>query len=66
MWRGDETEIEALYLLERLYLEEKRYRDAFYVMRTAIKVFPNSPLTRRIQDEAAASFESLFLAQRRR
>ncbi len=61
MWRGDETEIEALSVLERLYLEEKRYRDAFYVMRTAIKVFPNSPFTRRIQDEAAASFESLFL-----
>ena len=40
MWRGDETEIEALSVLERLYLEEKRYRDAFYVMRTAIKVFP--------------------------
>ena len=61
VWRGDETEIEALSVLERLYLEEKRYRDAFYVMRTATKVFPASPFTRLIQDEASASFESLFL-----
>ena len=35
-WRGDETEIEALQLLARLYTEEQRYRDAFHVMRTAL------------------------------
>jgi tetratricopeptide (TPR) repeat protein len=60
-WRGDETETEALQLLSRFYAEEKRYRDAFQIMRTALVVFPNSELTRRIQDQAAVSFESLFL-----
>jgi tetratricopeptide (TPR) repeat protein len=61
VWRGDETEIEALELLGHLYIEEQRYRDAFYVMRTAQAAFPGSPITRRIQSEAAATFERLFL-----
>lgn len=62
IWRGDETEIEALQLMARLYTEEDRYRDAFHVMRTALKAHPNSEMTRRIQDEAAVTFDSLFLA----
>ena len=61
-WRGDDTEVEALQLLARLYTEEGRYREAFHVMRTAFKAHPNSELTRRIQEEAAATFDSLFLA----
>ena len=60
-WRGDETETEALQLLGRAYAEEKRHRDAFQIMRTALIVYPNSEMTRRIQDEAAVAFESLFL-----
>ncbi len=35
-WRGDETEVEALQMLARLYTEEDRYRDAFHVMRVAL------------------------------
>jgi hypothetical protein len=62
IWRGDETEIEALQLLGRLYTEQARYRDAFYVMRTAMQAHPNSEMTRQIQDEAAATFDHLFLA----
>src|SRR5438876_331208 len=58
IWRGDETEIEALQLLTRLYTEEGRYRDAFHVARTALKAHPNSELTRRIQEEAAATFDT--------
>jgi len=61
IWRGDETEVEALQILARLYTEEGRYRDSFYVMRSAMAAHPNSDLTRRIQDEAAATFEALFL-----
>ena len=60
-WRGDDTEIDALQVLARLYTEEGRYREAFHVMRTAFKAHPNAELTRGIQDEAAATFESLFL-----
>jgi tetratricopeptide (TPR) repeat protein len=64
VWRGDETEIEALQLLARLYTDDRRYRDAFQVMHTALKVHPNSDMTRRIQDEAALTFDSVFLADK--
>jgi tetratricopeptide (TPR) repeat protein len=62
VWRGDETEIEALHKLARLYTEEQRYRDAFHVMRSALKAHPDAQLSRRIYDEAAITFDSLFLA----
>ena len=64
VWRGDDTEIEALQKLARLYTEEQRYRDAFYVMRSALKAHPNAQASRRIYDEAAVTFDSLFLAGR--
>jgi tetratricopeptide (TPR) repeat protein len=63
-WRGDETEAEALQVLGRLYAEDGRYRDAFTVMHTALEVYPQSEMTRRIQDEAAVAFESLFLGNK--
>jgi hypothetical protein len=62
VWRGDETEAQALEILSRLYTEEGRYRDAFYVMRSAAVAHPDSDMTRRIQDEAAKTFDMLFLA----
>ncbi len=62
VWRGDETETEGLRLLAHLYTEDNRYRDAFHVMRTALRAHPDSDQTRRIQDEAAKTFDSLFLA----
>jgi tetratricopeptide (TPR) repeat protein len=61
-WRGDETEAEGLQLLAHLYTQDKRYRDAFHVMRTALLAHPNSDLTRKIQDEAARTFDSLFMS----
>src|SRR5690606_12572040 len=62
VWRGDDTEVEGLKLLAHLYTEEKQYREAFHVMRTAMLAHPNSDLTRKIQDEAAETFNSLFLS----
>jgi len=62
VWRGDETEIEGLNVLAHLYTEEGRYRDAFYVMRSAMAARPDSSLTHQIQDEAARTFDSLFLS----
>jgi tetratricopeptide (TPR) repeat protein len=62
IWRGDETEIEALKDLAHLYTEDGRYRDAFYVMRSAMAAHPDSAMTRQIEDEAAATFDSLFLS----
>ncbi|HEY6257064.1 MAG TPA: tetratricopeptide repeat protein [Xanthobacteraceae bacterium] len=64
IWRGDDTEIEALKLLAHLYTAEGRYRDSFHIMRTALTAHPNSDLTRGIQDEAAETFENIFLAGR--
>ena len=62
VWRGDDTEIEALQILARLYTEQGRYRDSFYVMRSALASHPNSDMTRRIQQEAAKTFDAVFLA----
>ncbi len=64
IWRGDETEIEALKVLAHLYTEDGRYRDAFYVMRSAMAARPDSALTRQIEDEAAATFDALFLTNK--
>ena len=64
IWRGDETEIEALKVLAHLYTEDGRYRDAFYVMRSAMAARPDSALTHQIQDEAAHTFDSLFLTSK--
>ena len=61
IWRGGETEAEGLKLLAHLYTEENRYRAAFHVMRVALLVHANSEFTRAIQDEAAVTFDSLFL-----
>jgi hypothetical protein len=62
IWRGDDTEIEALQVLARLYTEEGRLRDAFGVMRAALTAHSQSDRTRSIQDDAAATFEALFLS----
>src|SRR5262249_36916468 len=64
IWRGDETEIEALKDLAHLYTEDGRFRDAFYVMRSAMAAHPDSSMTHQIQDEAAATFDSLFRASK--
>jgi hypothetical protein len=62
IWRGDDTEIGALEILAELYTEDRRYRDSFYVMRSAVAAHPDSDMTHRIQEEAAATFDTLFLA----
>jgi len=62
IWRGDETELEGLKLLAHLYTEDGLYREAFHAMRTAMRAHPNSVLTRQIQDEAAVTFDNLFVA----
>jgi tetratricopeptide (TPR) repeat protein len=61
IWRGDETEAEALKVLAHLYIEDGRYREAFNLMRIAVKAHPDSEITRQIQDDAAAAFDVLFL-----
>ena len=64
VWRGDETETQGLQLLASLYTGDGRYRDAFHVMRTALLAHPNADETRKIQDEAAKTFDALFLGDK--
>jgi hypothetical protein len=61
LWRGDDNEVETLQQLGRLYTQEARYRDALQSMLTALRFHPRSPLAPRIQEEAAATFQALFL-----
>jgi tetratricopeptide (TPR) repeat protein len=63
-WRGDRTEVETLAMLVDLYTKEGRYRDAFSTMHTALVTHPGSETTRRIQDSAAGTFDTLFLTDK--
>ena len=49
-------------MLARLYTDEGHYRNSFYAMRSALAARPNSDMTRRIQQEAAKTFDVLFLS----
>jgi len=59
-WRGGDLEIEALAELGRIYVDQKRWRDAFITARRANENFPDNPLTRRMHDETAQRFADLF------
>jgi hypothetical protein len=63
-WRGDETEIETMRLLARLYVAEARYRDAFNLLDAALLVRPESENTRNFYTEMASIFEDMFLSDR--
>jgi tetratricopeptide (TPR) repeat protein len=60
-WRGDELELEVLGALAKLYLKEKRYRDAFQTYRNATLVNPDSQITREMYDTVSKTFVTLFL-----
>ena len=64
VWRGDETEVETMRLLAKLYVGEARYRDAFNLLDAALLVRPESETTRSFHSEMAAIFEDLFLSDR--
>jgi hypothetical protein len=61
LWRGDDIEVETLQQLGHLYTQEARYRDALQSMLTALRFHPQSSLAPRIEEEAAATFQALFL-----
>jgi tetratricopeptide (TPR) repeat protein len=61
IWRGDDTEAEGLTLLAHFYRLDNRYREELHAWRVALLYHPNSDYTRKIQDEAAVTFEDLFL-----
>ncbi len=59
-WRGGELEIEALAELNRRYVEQQRWREAFQIARRANENYPDNPLTRRMHDETAQRFAEMF------
>lgn len=63
-WRGDETEIETMRLLAKLYVAEARYRDGFNLLDAALMVKPESETTRSFYTEMVSIFEDLFLSER--
>jgi hypothetical protein len=63
-WRGNETEIETMFMLGRLYVAEARYREAFRQLDAAQLTFADNEITRVFQTEMAAVFEDLFLANK--
>ncbi len=60
-WRGDDIELRTLRVLADLYVKEKRYRDAFTMMRNSIEAFPDRKLALHIQDDMKQVFKNLFL-----
>ena len=60
-WRGDNTELEALQILARLYAQEGRYSDLLFVMRRAMEANASSPITHQIENAARKTFISVFL-----
>ena len=62
-WRGDETEVEALQTAgAALHRDGPLPRRVPRHARGADARYPSSPLTRNIQQEAAKTFDTLFLA----
>jgi len=59
-WRGDSIEVKTLSMLARLYAAKGRYQEAFAAERRATELEPNSPTSRKMQDEASALFEQIY------
>ncbi|PHS23192.1 MAG: hypothetical protein COA85_10185 [Robiginitomaculum sp.] len=60
-WRGDNTELEEVLALGKIYGEIGDYNRALKAMNTAVKRFPDSPVTRRISSDMHTIFNNLFL-----
>jgi hypothetical protein len=60
-WRGDNTELEEVLALGKIYGEMQDYNRALKAMNTAVMRFPDSPVTRRISDDMHKIFNDLFL-----
>ncbi len=60
-WRGDNTELEEVLALGKIYGEMGDYNRALKAMNTAVMRFPDSPVTRRISADMHTIFNNLFL-----
>jgi len=60
VWRNDDLELKALRFLGEVLTEEKDYRRAFQLVKTAAISDNDSPITRGLQDDIKAVFVDLF------
>ena len=60
-WRGDNTELEEVRTLGKIYSDLHDYRRALEAMNTAVLRFPQSPVTRGISADMRKIFNTLFL-----
>jgi len=61
VWRGDDVELQVLHRLADLHLEQGRYGEAFSLMETAVKAYPDAPMALALQDRMKEQFQELFL-----
>ncbi len=61
VWRGDDVELQVLHRLADLHLEQGRYGEAFSLMETAVKTYPEAPMALALQDRMKEQFQELFL-----
>ena len=61
VWRGDDVELQILHRLADLQLEQGRYGDAFSLMKTAVKAYPDAPMALALQDRMKEQFQDIFL-----
>lgn len=60
-WRGDAIELKTNRALASLYVQEKRYHQAFTLMQNSLEAFPNAKIALNIQDDMQEVFKNLFL-----
>jgi tetratricopeptide (TPR) repeat protein len=60
-WRGDNTELETVRALARIYMGEGQYREALDALRSASRSLSHLPAVAEIQNDLSAAFQGLFL-----
>lgn len=65
VWRGDGfVEADAIAELGRLYAEDSRWREAFFIARRGAEAYPDNDKIRALHDHAATLFAEIFTGGR--
>jgi hypothetical protein len=62
-WRGDDLEVDILHRLGQYYVKAKNVKAGLNVLSQATKLYPNSPMTPKIQIEMSKLFRDVFLGE---
>jgi len=60
-WRGDDTELETVRELGKIYLSSGRYREAMDALRSAARSLSDLPAAAAVQADLSKAFQDLFL-----